>query len=336
MKLKRIIFLILIILICGIIFYFSNQIADASSQESGRIVKFIAEIIPSIKNMNEVEKLALMSNVLQPIVRKIAHFSIYTLLGICTMNYMSTFKRNTYQRAIFSLNFGILYAISDEIHQLFVLGRSCEFRDMCIDSLGVLSGIFIAILIIKFAKIIINKIKNNKNKNEIKEKEIQKVKLGKDINVMFISSTGGHFDELMQLNPLFNKCNYHIVTEKTPTNKNLKKEKYGNKINYLVYGTKKTPIKYVFILMINCFISLFIYIKTRPQIVITTGTHTAGPMCCIAKILGSKVIYIETFANRTTKTSTGKLLYNIADVFIVQWDEMLKVYPKAKCFGWIY
>ena len=59
-------------------------------------------------------------------------------------------------------------------------------------------------------------------------------------------------------------------------------------------------------------------------------------MCCIGKIFGSKIIYIETFANRNTKTATGKLIYKIADLFIVQWKEMLKLYPKAVLGGSIY
>lgn len=91
--------------------------------------------------------------------------------------------------------------------------------------------------------------------------------------IIFISSTGGHFAELMQLKPIMDKCNYHIVTEKTATNKNLK-EKYKNKLDFLVYGTRKTKLLYPFILLINCFISLFIFLKIRPQVIITTGTHT--------------------------------------------------------------
>ena len=86
-------------------------------------------------------------------------------------------------------------------------------------------------------------------------------------------------------------------------------EKYGKKINFLLYATRREMKIYPFVLLANCFISLWIFIKNRPQVIITTGTHTAGPMCIIAKILGSKVIYIETFANRNTKTETGKLLY---------------------------
>ncbi len=153
--------------------------------------------------------------------------------------------------------------------------------------------------------------------------------------VLFISSTGGHLDELMQLKPLFAKYDYHIITEKTKSNLKLK-EKYKDKIGFLVYGTKLHKFSYVFKLLYNCFKSLYFYIKFHPDYIITTGTHTAGPMCCIGKILGSKIIYIETFANINTKTSTGKLIYKFADHFIVQWPSMKKLYPKAIDGGWIY
>ena len=154
-------------------------------------------------------------------------------------------------------------------------------------------------------------------------------------NVLIISSTGGHLNELMQLSPMFEKYDYHIITEKTKSNLKLK-EKYPGKVGYLVYGTKLHIFTYIFKLLYNCFKSLYYYIKFHPDYIITTGTHTAGPMCCIGKILGSKIIYIETFANIKTKTSTGKLIYHFADRFIVQWPSMKKLYPKAIDGGWIY
>ncbi|HOO68384.1 MAG TPA: PssD/Cps14F family polysaccharide biosynthesis glycosyltransferase, partial [Bacilli bacterium] len=153
--------------------------------------------------------------------------------------------------------------------------------------------------------------------------------------VMFISSTGGHLSEMLQLKSMFKKYDYHIVTERTKVNMDLLK-KYPNKVSFLVYGSKSHPLIYPFKLLINCFISLFIYIKFRLNVIITTGAHTAGPMCCIGKIFGSKIIFIETFANINTKTITGRIIYWFADLFIVQWESMLELYPKAIFGGWIY
>ena len=153
--------------------------------------------------------------------------------------------------------------------------------------------------------------------------------------VLFISSTGGHFNELMRLNQLFPKYNTYIATEKQKNNEYLKEE-FKGKVFYLLYGTKDHPISYPFKLFINCFISLFYFLKIRPDVIVTTGTHTAGPICCLAKIFGKKVVYIETIANINSKTITGRLLYHIADLFLVQWESMLKLYPKAIYKGWIY
>lgn len=153
--------------------------------------------------------------------------------------------------------------------------------------------------------------------------------------VLFISSTGGHLTEMMMLRDLFQKYDYHIITEKTKSNSSMKKT-YQNKIDYLVYGTKDHPISYPFKLLFNCFKSLYLYIKIRPDFIVTTGAHTAGPMCCLGKIFGSRIIYIETFANMHTKTITGRLIYKFADLFIVQWKSMLKLYPKATYGGWIF
>ena len=153
--------------------------------------------------------------------------------------------------------------------------------------------------------------------------------------VLFISSTGGHLSEMMMLNDLFKKYDYHIITEKTKTTENLK-EKYKKRIDYLIYGTKDHPISYPFKLLANCFKSVYLYFKIRPDFIVTTGAHTAGPMCCLGKIFGSRIIYIETFANMRTKTITGRLIYKFADLFIVQWQSMLELYPKATYGGWIY
>lgn len=153
--------------------------------------------------------------------------------------------------------------------------------------------------------------------------------------VLFISSTGGHLNELMQLKPMFNRYDYSIITEKDKSTVHLK-DTYGSKINYLLYGTRKNIFKFFFTFIYNFFKSIYLYIKIRPKYIISTGTHTAVPICYIGKLFGSKIIFIETFANINTKTLSGKLIYPISSLFIVQWKEMLKLYPKAIYGGSIF
>lgn len=155
---------------------------------------------------------------------------------------------------------------------------------------------------------------------------------------MFISSTGGHLDELMQLQRMFDDYDYYIVTEKTKANLSLK-DKYQGKVSYLMYGsytTKLHKITYPFKLLFNTIKSFFLFLKVRPKYIISTGAHTAGPMCLIGHLLGSKIIFIETFANSSSKSKTGSLVYRFADLFIVQWESMLELYPDAVYGGWIF
>ena len=131
---------------------------------------------------------------------------------------------------------------------------------------------------------------------------------------------------------------YHIITEKTTSNLSLK-NKYPKRVNYLVFGTYTTLTKkltYPFKLLYNTIKSFILYLIIRPKYIISTGTHTAGPMCLIGHIFGSKVIFIETFANSSTRSRTGNLVYKFADLFIVQWESMLEVYPNAIYGGWIF
>lgn len=153
--------------------------------------------------------------------------------------------------------------------------------------------------------------------------------------VLFISSMGGHLTEMMQLKSIFKDYDYKIVTEKHKSTIKYK-ARYKSKIDYLSTGNKDHLLKYVFVAPYNIIKSFIIFVKFKPDVVLTTGAHTCVPMCYFAKLFRKKVIYIESFANIETKTLTGRLVYPIADVFIVQWKSMLKLYPKAKYEGWIF
>ena len=153
--------------------------------------------------------------------------------------------------------------------------------------------------------------------------------------VLFISSTGGHLNELLQLRPLFKKYDSYLVTEKTKTTEDIKVDNIKS-VNYLIYGTRHRPFSYFFKAIFNIIKSIYLFIKIRPDVIVSTGAHTAVPMCYIGKLFRKKIIFIETFANMETRTLTGRMVYKIADLFIVQWESMLKLYPKAVYGGWIF
>lgn len=151
--------------------------------------------------------------------------------------------------------------------------------------------------------------------------------------VMFISSVGGHLTQLLELKKIFNDYNYVLVTEKTDVTKDMK-EKYN--MEYLIYGSREYLFSYIFKFSFNIIKSIYIFLKYRPSVIVTTGAHTSVPMCYIGRLFGKKVIFIESYAKRNSPTLSGRLVYPIATTFIVQWETMLEFYPKAKYFGGIY
>ncbi|MDV4150431.1 PssD/Cps14F family polysaccharide biosynthesis glycosyltransferase [Clostridium sp. AL.422] len=149
--------------------------------------------------------------------------------------------------------------------------------------------------------------------------------------ICFIASTGGHLDQLMMLSVIMEKYNSFIVTEKTTysTIKSINKMYYIHQVN-------RAEKLWTFKMMINTFISIYIFLIQRPDLVISTGALATIPMCLISKVFRKKLIFIESFAKINTPTLTGKLLYKFADEFYVQWEDMIKVYPKAVYKGGIY
>lgn len=152
--------------------------------------------------------------------------------------------------------------------------------------------------------------------------------------LMLISSVGGHLTQLSQLFPLMSKYKTVLVSEKLEATEYLAK-KY-ERVEYLVYGTRKHLFSYLFKFSFNILKSFYLYCKYRPKVILTTGTHTAVPMCYIGKLFGSKIIFIESFAKRDSANLSGKMVYPIADLFMVQWESMLKIYPKAVYKGGVY
>lgn len=158
----RIIFILLLLATFATIFHFSSQIGEESDEVSKGLLSKLIDIFPYTKDLSDVtkEKLIEYGN---PIIRKLAHFSIYALVGVWIMSFMSTFKTRLYKKWIVSMIVGVEYAIFDEYHQSFVSGRAPSIMDVGIDSLGVLGGILVVLIIISIYRAL-------KSDKEVEEK----------------------------------------------------------------------------------------------------------------------------------------------------------------------
>lgn len=144
MKNKRIIIYWLLFLgWLGLIFFMSHQPGDISTRQSDFVVKIFIKL--GIDLNNSLGEMATL------IIRKIAHFSEYFILGVFTINLFNYYFKAKSQNK-YSLAFVFFYASLDEIHQYFIPGRSMAFKDVIIDTLGGLIGILAYNMIINVKK----------------------------------------------------------------------------------------------------------------------------------------------------------------------------------------
>ena len=157
----RYLLMICIVIVCCTIFRFSSEQSTESSRTSVGVTKFIVSII--WQDNPEVNTDTLI-NTIHPIIRKVAHFSIYLLLGTLVMCCAQTYKGCKEYKFDASVMLCFFYACTDEFHQLFVPGRSGEFTDVCLDTVGATFGILLVMIIVW----IVEKIKN-RNSNKPKQ-----------------------------------------------------------------------------------------------------------------------------------------------------------------------
>lgn len=152
----------------------------------------------------------------------------------------------------------------------------------------------------------------------------------KKLKILFVSSSGGHWQQLKILSEhKFKKETKSIlVTEKTKIK--------DNDADYYLFQTDSKD-KLMFLKMtINSIKSFFIWMKFRPDIIITTGTLVAYPFYLMKILFKKKFIYIETFGRANMPTLAGKKMEKHSDLFIVQWETQTNHYRKAIYGGTLY
>lgn len=149
--------------------------------------------------------------------------------------------------------------------------------------------------------------------------------------ICFTASLGGHLEEIAKLVEFGKQNDIFLVTEKggfTELN-------FCNKVHHLGQINRK-EILFIPKYIKTFFQSFCILVKEKPNAIISTGALVTFPICLLGKLMRKRVIYIESFARVDTASITGKLMYRIADLFIIQWEGLLKIFPKAIYGGNIF
>lgn len=167
-------FLVLMLVLCSLggMYYFSSQNAQVSGSQSQSVVRIIDKIRDKVTLQDE-KLIKLQIKIYDKlkgfgsksyIVRKMAHFSIYALIGISLLLFIYVFSKKLVLSSSIAFLLSIIYACYDEHRQLSVPGRSGSIKDVFIDSLGTLTGIILTFIIILIIKIIVSLFKNLLNR----------------------------------------------------------------------------------------------------------------------------------------------------------------------------
>ena len=151
----------------------------------------------------------------------------------------------------------------------------------------------------------------------------------KDVKILLVGSSGGHLAHLYMLKPVWSKHERAWVSfDKEDARSILRDEKF-----YHCYFPTNRSIKNF---IRNFFLAIKVLHKEKPDIIISSGAGVAVPFFWLGKLRGTKNIYIEVYDRIDASTLTGKLCYPVSDLFIVQWDEMKKIYKRAVNLGSIF
>ncbi len=149
------------------------------------------------------------------------------------------------------------------------------------------------------------------------------------MKICLVSSSGGHLTQLYMLKPFWeNYERFWVTFDKEDARSLLEKEK--------MYGCYYPTNRSIKALFINTKLAWKVLREEKPDLIISTGAAVAVPFFYLGKLMKKKTVYVEVFDRLDKPTLTGKMVYPVTDKFVVQWEEMKKVYPKAINLGSIF
>ncbi len=166
----------------------------------------------------------------------------------------------------------------------------------------------------------------NYNENSYSREELRLVSKKKNLRVCIACSPGGHMVQAKQLATVYEKYDYFYFTFSGSVASELQRTTRVRAIPNIV---RHNPFSW----LAGALISGYVAISERPDVVISTGAGVTVFFCIFAKLLGAKLIFIESMAKVEKPTLTARLLYPFSDMFIVQWPSLRKYFPRAKFLG---
>ena len=147
------------------------------------------------------------------------------------------------------------------------------------------------------------------------------------MKICLACSAGGHLTEMLQIKDAVKGHDVFFLTYEAENSRDL-----GYRTHF-VENVTRNPIT----LLKNAVQTLRVLLRERPGLIISTGAGVAVPACYLGKLLGSRVVFIETFCMPTRGSLSGRFAYPVADRFLLQWREQSKNYgKKAEYVGSVF
>lgn len=151
------------------------------------------------------------------------------------------------------------------------------------------------------------------------------------MKLLIVLGSGGHTKEMIRLVDLLGQGFEYSYLVSVDDPLSVQKIRVPGAVYQVIRPRwKDTPLPMVIIrTLLSAAQALVALVRARPRAIISTGPGPAVPASMLAKLLGIKVIYIETGSRVYALSSSGRILYRFADLFLVQWPELLPLCPKA-------
>jgi beta-1,4-N-acetylglucosaminyltransferase len=146
------------------------------------------------------------------------------------------------------------------------------------------------------------------------------------MRILLVCSSGGHLIQLHNLKPWWERHDRMWVTFEKLDSKSLLT---GERVAWAHHPTTRNLRN----LVSNLLLAWRLLTRYRPDVVVSSGAGVAFPFFLIARLLGQKTVYVEVYDRIDSATMTGRLCYPFSDLFLLQWEEQLRSYPRGVVIG---